>query len=119
MTQKEIEHVQRELLLDIILETSRYRVEEDSDDPFRVEVIDRYKALCNGGKAIEQSVVERGLARQEAAKAVEKKWHPNQVRVKINGKSKWTPKELCVQVPCAHSKNGLKWVLKSEVENDA
>ena len=106
MTKREIEHVQRELLLDIILETSRYRVEEGDDDPFRVEVIERYKTLCKGGEVLEKSVVERGQARtvEEKRRAGEK------IRVHIDGKVVWKPIEECEKVPTGP--RGFHWIWK-------
>lgn len=123
MTQAEREKVERELILDILIESTKWRVDE-GDDAIRLEVCLRAKQLFTGKEdlgdnGLIQSVVERGLARQAERERVAAKWHPNQVRVKINGKSRWTSKDLCVQVPCAHSKNGMKWVLRSEADNDS
>jgi hypothetical protein len=105
MTQKEKEFIQRELLLDIILESTRYTVEEGDDDPIRTEVIERYKALCKGGEVLEKSVVERGRARtvEEKRRAGEK------IRVHIDGKVVWKPAEECEKVPTGPKGFHWKW----------
>jgi hypothetical protein len=115
MTEAEREKVERELILDILIESTKWHIDNDADDAIRLEVCLRAKRLL-GIEEIpgeSQSVVERGLARQQQSK--NKNLHVGQVRVCINGKPKWFPKDMCVQVPFAKSKNGLRWTLKSEV----
>lgn len=118
MTQQEKEQVERELILDILIESTKWRVDE-GDDAIRLEVCLRAKKLFTGKEdlgdnGLIQSVVERGLARQQEKKK-QQNTHVGQVRVCINGKPKWFPKDMCVQVPFAKSKNGFRWTLKSEV----
>lgn len=120
MTPEERKQVERELILDILIESTKWRVDE-GDDAIRLEVCLRAQKLFTGKEdlgdnGLIQSVVERGLARQQAKN---KNTHVGQVRVCINGKPKWFPKDMCVQVPFAKSKNGFRWTLKSEVQNDA
>lgn len=31
-----------------------------------------------------------------------------------DGKTRWFPKRMCKQVPCAHSRTGMQWVLLTE-----
>lgn len=118
MTQQEKEQVERELILDILIESTKWRVDE-GDDAIRLEVCLRAKKLFTGKEdlgdnGLIQSVVERGLVRQQEKKK-QQNTHVGQVRVCINGKPKWFPKDMCVQVPFAKSKNGFRWTLKSEV----
>ena len=115
---------ERLYLEELLLESARWT--RDPDEPYcslELEIRDRLRRLNHvntvDNNGLAQSVVERGLARQAERDRVAAKWHPNQVRVKINGKSRWTSKDLCVQVPCAHSKNGMKWVLRPEADNDS
>lgn len=121
MTQQERKQVERELILDILIESTKWRVDE-GDDAIRLEVCLRAKQLFTGKEdlgdnGLIQSVVERGLARQQQSK--NKNLHVGQVRVCINGKPKWFPESMCMQIPFPKSKTGKKWVLKSEVQNEA
>lgn len=123
MTQQEREQVERELILDILIESTKWRVDE-GDDAIRLEVCLRAQKLFTGKEdlgdnGLIQSVVERGLARQQQAKNKSKNTHVGQVRVCINGKPKWFPESMCMQVPFPKSKTKLKWILKPEVQNDA
>ena len=117
MTQKEREQVERELILDILIESTKWRVDE-GDDAIRLEVCLRARRLL-GIEEIPgepQSVVERGLARAAARQPRES--HAGKIRIYENGRTRWVNRELCEQVPSIHSKTGLKWVLKSEVQNE-
>ena len=113
MTPKEIEHVQKELLLDIILESTRYTVEPGDDDPIRTEVVDRYKALCRGGSEVNgKSVRERGL---EKAGQSHGKLAPGYHRVLVNGVKRTLHESKLVKVPFKCSPTGYRWKLKPEV----
>lgn len=123
MTQQEREKVERELILDILIESTKWHIDNDVDDAIRLEVCLRAKQLFTGKEdlgdnGLIQSVVERGLARQQE-KNKNQNTHVGQVRVCVNGKPKWFPESMCMQIPFPRSKNGKKWVLKSEVQNDA
>lgn len=123
MTPEEKAKVERELILDILIESTKWHIDNDVDDAIRLEVCLRAKQLFTGKEdlgdnGLIQSVVERGLARQQEKKK-QQNTHVGQVRVCINGKPKWFPKDMCVQVPFAKSKNGYRWTLKSEVQHDA
>lgn len=117
MTQQEREQVERELILDILIESTKWSVDE-GDDAIRLEVCLRARRLLGIGEAPgePQSVVERGLAKAAARKP--RDTHAGKIRIYENGHSRWVSRELCEQVPCIHSKTGLKWVLKSEVRNE-
>ena len=123
MTPEEREKVERELILDILIESTKWHIDNDVDDAIRLEVCLRAKKLFTGKEdlgdnGLIQSVVERGLARQQA-KNKQSNPHPNQVRVYIDGKPKWFPQDMCMQIPFPKSKTGKKWVLKPEVNHDA
>lgn len=114
MTPEEREKVEREIILDILIESTKWHIDNDVDDAIRLEVCLRAKRLL-GIEEIpgeSQSVVERGLARQQAKN---KNTHVGQVRVCVDGKPKWFPESMCMQVPFPKSKNGKKWILRSEV----
>lgn len=115
---------ERLYLEELLLESARWT--RDPDEPYcsvELEIRDRLRKL-NGVNTVDsgglaQSVVERGLARQQQAKNKQSDHgHANQVRVYVDGKTKWFPKDMCVQVPFAKSRTGLKWVLKSEVKDE-
>lgn len=115
---------ERLYLEELLLESARWT--RDPDEPYcsvELEIRDRLRKL-NGVNTVDssglaQSVVERGLARQQQAKNKQSDHgHSNQVRVYVDGKPKWFPKDLCVQVPFAKSRTGYKWVLKQEVQNE-
>ena len=119
MTPEEREKVERELILDILIESTKWHIDNDVDDAIRLEVCLRAKKLFTGKEdlgdnGLIQSVVERGLARQQA-KNKPQNTHVGQVRVCINGKPKWFPESMCMQVPFPKSKTGKKWILKPEV----
>jgi hypothetical protein len=117
MTPEEKAKVERELILDILIESTKWHIDNDVDDAIRLEVCLRAKKLFTGKEnlgdnGLIQSVVERGLARQQAKN---KNTHVGQVRVCINGKPKWFPQDMCMQIPFPKSKTKLKWVLKDGV----
>ena len=103
-------------LTDLLMEASRWtRSEGEPLTGVELEIQDRIRRLT-GVKTVDsegyaQSVVERGLARQQS-KNKNKNLHVGQVRVCIDGKPKWFPESMCMQVPFAKSKNGKKWVLR-------
>jgi len=107
MTQREKEFIQRELLLDIILESTRYTVEEGDDDPIRTEVIDRYKALCRGGSEVNgMSVRERGMAKSGNRSGQTK---DGRMRIMYKGHRITIDKDKLVKEPNMHSRTGYVW----------
>ena len=119
MTQQEREKVERELILDILIESTRWHVDE-GDDAIRLEVCLRARRLL-GIEEIpgeSQSVVERGLAKLEA-RSKSRDTHAGKIRIYENGRTRWVARELCEQVPCIHSKTGLKWVVKKEATDES
>lgn len=116
------ESEERLYLEELLLESARWT--RDPDEPYcsvELEIRDRLRRLNHVNTVDEnglaQSVVERGLLRQQQSKNKQRNTHVGQVRVCINGKPKWFPKDMCVQVPFVNSKNGFKWTLKSEVKD--
>ena len=102
-------------LTDLLMEASRRtRSEGETLTGVELEIQDRIRRLTGvetvDSEGYAQSVVERGLAKMQS-----KNTHVGQVRVCIDGKPKWFPKDMCIQVPFAKSKNGFRWTLKSEV----
>lgn len=118
MTEQEREQVERELILDILIESTKWHIDNDADDAIRLEVSLRARRLL-GIKEIPsetQSVVERGLARAEAKKAkvirVEK---PSTIRVKFpDGSMHRVPVVDLLQEPYLQSPTGMHWVIKDE-----
>jgi hypothetical protein len=109
---------ERLYLEELLLESARWT--RDPDEPYcsvELEIRDRLRRLNHVNTVDEnglaQSVVERGLARQQA-KNKQSNLHVGQVRVCIDGKPKWFPESMCMQIPFAKSKNGKKWVLKQD-----
>lgn len=114
---------ERLYLEELLLESARWT--RDPDEPYssiELEVRDRLRRL-NGVNTVDstgtaQSVVERGLLRQQAKKKQSDHGHSNHVRVYVDGKPKWFPKDMCIQVPFARSRTGYKWCLRTEVQNE-
>lgn len=104
-------------LTDLLMEASRWtRSEGETLTGVELEIQDRIRRLTGvetvDSEGYAQSVVERGLARQQSKN---KNTHVGQVRVCIDGKPKWFPESMCMQVPFPKSKTGKKWILRSEV----
>lgn len=110
---------ERLYLEELLLESARWT--RDPDEPYcsvELEIRDRLRKL-NGVNTVDssgmaQSVVERGLAKLQA-----KNTHVGQVRVCVNGKPKWFPESMCMQIPFPKSKNGKKWILRPEVQHES
>lgn len=101
-------------LIDLVMEASSWHLDESDMnlDPIRVEVRHRISVLTGTTDgAARDGIIHNKVPKQPK----QSNWHANQVRVCINGKPKWFPKDMCVQVPFAKSKNGYRWTLKSEV----
>lgn len=115
MTQKEKEFIQKELLLDIILESTRYTVEPGDDDPIRTEVIERYKALCRGGSEVNGlSVRERGMAKKSRSGQTKE----GRMRVMYKGHRITVDCDKMMQVPNKVSRTGFKWEPKPGINLD-
>ena len=118
----ERERIEKELLLDIIMESSKWRLSEGDDrDCIRIECEQRLAKYMGITPEVadgrEQSVVERGLAKLEA-KNKSRDTHVGKIRIYEHGKTRWVARELCEQVPCIHSKTGMKWIIRKEVQDE-
>ena len=114
MTQKE----ELTYLVDLLKESSKWRLSEnDERDPIRIEVEQRLDKLLGRNvdtvNGREQSVTMPS-ATVPAASTRKRKKAPSDylIRVKVDGRFKRFPREMCDQVPCVHSTTGYKWVLK-------
>lgn len=116
----EREKIEKELLLDIVLESSKWRLSEGDDrDCIRLEVEQRLNKYMGITPAIvdgrEQSVVERGLAKQKA-KQKHGQLQPGYHRVTVDGKKLTLHESQLEKVPYKSSPTGYRWVVK-DVDN--
>lgn len=111
------------LLLDIVLEASKWRVSEGDDrDPLRMEVEDRLSRLLPADnydgvqvQGTKEIVVDTEMLKEKNKHA---RYAETHVRVTgADGKKHWYPKEDCVQVPVTTGGTGWAWKLRKEVEN--
>lgn len=119
----EREKIEREIILDILAESSKWRISEEdqTDDCIRLEVMDRARRLLLGTETVDangyaQSHPEVEVARMnEHLASVEKvmkarsKWERDRIRVNIDGKLVWKPRAQCVRQPRDTSKGGAPW----------
>ena len=136
----EREKIEREIILDILAESSKWRISEEdqTDDCIRLEVMDRARRLLLGTetvdangyaqshpevevspvlteddyKALEAAKLNEHLASPEKVeKAWQKqwKWKLDKVRVRIDGKTVWKPKDQCTREPRDNSHGGPTW----------
>lgn len=116
MTQKE----ELTYLVDLLKESSKWRLSEnDERDPIRIEVEQRLDKLLGRNvdtvNGREQSVAAPSATAQAASTRKRKKAPSDyMIRIKVDGKFKRFPREMCDKVPCVHSTTGYKWILKSQ-----
>lgn len=122
MTPQEREQVERELILDILIESTKWHIDNDADDAIRLEVCLRAKRLLGIEEVPSepQSVVERGLAKA-AAKSGQShgQLRPGYHRVSINGKKLTLHENQLEKVEYKCSPTGYRWVPKPGVVQDA
>lgn len=115
-------------LTDLLLAASQWQCSENEPlSPLHLEVKDRLRRLT-GQETInvvgvpsdkvngrEQSVTMPS-ATAPAPSTRKRKKAPSDylIRVKVDGKFKRFPREMCDKVPCVHSTTGYKWILKSQ-----
>lgn len=111
------------LLIDIVLEASRWSSDSDKDS-IRIEVEDRLARLLPADNY--DGVQVQGTTEIEVDPEMlkEKNKHARYAETHVrvtgpDGKKKWYPKEDCVQVPVTTGGSGFCWKLRKEVENDA
>lgn len=138
----EHEKIEREIILDILAESSKWRIsEEDQDDDcIRLEVMDRARRLLLGTetvdengyaqshpdnlpaedealtnedfKALEAAKLDEHLASVQKVDDARRRWESKKVRVFIDGKHVWKPRAQCVKEPRDNSKGGAAWKWK-------
>lgn len=120
MTEQEREQVERGLILDILIESTKWHIDNDVDDAIRLEVCLRAKRLL-GIEEIpseSQSVIERGLARQKAkAGQSHGQLRPGYHRVSVGGKKLTLHESQLEKVPYAQSPTGYRWKIRDGVVN--
>lgn len=124
MTPQEREQVEREVILDILIESTKWHIDNDADDAIRLEVCLRAKRFLGIGGIEEitsepQSVVERGLAKA-AAKSGQShgQLRPGFHRVSYNGKKLTLHESQLEKVEYRCSPTGYRWVPKPGVIPD-
>ena len=110
------------LLMDIVLEASKWRVSEgDERDPLRMEVEDRLSRRLPADKydGVEVKGEVEIAVDTEKFKQQQKHARYAETHVRVmgpDGKKKWYPKEQCEKVKVGTGGTGWKWVLKKEVK---
>ena len=134
----ERERIEREIILDILAESSKWRIsEDDQSDCIRLEVMDRARRLLLGTetvdangyaqskpnnlpaedealtnedfKALEAARLNEHLASPEKVDDARKQWESSKVRCSENGRLVWHPRSECQKVPRDNSKGGPAW----------
>lgn len=124
----EREKIEREIILDILAESSKWRITEDDQDVdcIRMEVMDRARRLLLGTETVDangyaQSHPDNLPAEDEALTVAEhlaspgkvdearKKWEKDKIRVYIDGKHVWKKRSECVKQPRDNSNGGPAW----------
>ena len=113
MTQKE----ELKYLVDLLKESSKWRLSEnDERDTIRIEVEQRLDRLM--GRTVD-TVEGREQSVEIPTRQRKKAPSDYMIRIRVDGKIKRFPREMCEKVPCVHSTTGYKWVLKPQpAEND-
>lgn len=115
MTEQEREQVERELILDILIESTKWHIDNDVDDAIRLEVCLRAKRLL-GIEEIPhcepQSVVERGLAKANA-KAENEERGTRRVTFPDGSMHRASVEDI-YQEPYARSPTGYRWAVKEQ-----
>jgi hypothetical protein len=119
MTPQEREQVERELILDILLESTKWHIDNDADDAIRLEVGLRARRLL-GIEGISnsepQSVIERGLARQKAKSGQSHgQLRPGYHRVSVDGHKLTLHESQLDKIPWVSSPTGYRWIPKPGV----
>ena len=115
----ERERIEKELLLDIIMESSKWRLSEGDDrDCIRIECEQRLAKYMGISPEVvgdrEQSVVERGIAKQKA-KQKHGQLQPGYHRVSVNGHKLTLHESQMDKIPWVSSPTGYRWVPKPGV----
>lgn len=119
MKPTEREQVEKELLLDIVIEASKWRIsEEDDRDPIRIEVEQRLSKLVG---TTTKTVAGREQSVKHPTVVDDQKPRSNRREIHFKGKdghTVWCGRDEAVKVV----RNGMgcpwKWVLKSELTDE-
>jgi hypothetical protein len=116
----ERERIEREIILDILLESSRWERSDSDMDSIRAEVTDRARRLLGIEikPADTMSVLERGAARAAEKQTRHGKMAPGKHRVTIDGRKVTLDESMLEKVPFQCSPTGYRWKLKPEVIRD-
>lgn len=106
----EREKIEREIILDILAESSKWRISEEdqNDDCIRLEVMDRARRLLLGTKTVDangyvqshpevedSTVLTQEVDSPEKAEPAHENWKSDKVRCQENGKIVWHPVSEC------------------------
>ena len=124
---------EREYLIDLLFEGTRWKVDKDEVlNGLELEIRDRLRrlsgvntidedGLCQSELPDNLPAEEEKLTGTENTESVDRpsnrwkkqiKWRADKVRVFIDGKHVWKPREECVKQPRDNSKGGPKWTWK-------
>lgn len=121
---------EREYLIDLLFEGTRWKVDKDEVlNGLELEIRDRLRrlsgvntidedGLCQSELPDNLPAEEEELTGSEYIDSPEKsdnarsKWERNKVRVYIDGRHVWKPREQCVKQPRDNSKGGPAWKWK-------
>lgn len=122
----ERERIEREVILDILLESSRWERSDNDMDSIRAEVADRARRLL-GIELVQvveytavdtSSVQERGAAKAAGKQNRHGKMAPGKRRVSIGGKKFTVDESLLEKEPYKCSPTGFRWKIKPGVTLD-
>jgi hypothetical protein len=113
----ERERIEREVILDILLESSRWERSGNDMDSIRAEVTDRARRLLGiqVKPADSMSVLERGAARAAEKQNRHGKMADGKRRVNIDGRKVTVDESLLVKEPYKCSPTGYRWKIRDEV----
>ena len=125
----EREKIEREIILDILSESSKWRISEEdqNDDCIRLEVMDRARRLLLGTKTLDENgyaqshpnnlptedealIGDDYQAPETTRMNAAQRYRATHVRVRENGKSTWRRKDECRQVPVDGIPGKFRWV---------
>ena len=105
-------------LIDLVMEASSWHLDESDMnlDPIRVEVRHRISVLTGTTDGAARDGIIHNKVPPKPNKS--RDTHAGKIRIYENGKTRWVSRELCEQVPCIHSKTGMKWILTQEATDE-
>ena len=123
----EREKIEREIILDILAESSKWRITEDDQDVdcIRMEVMDRARRILLGTETVDANgyaqshpkvevspVLNEHLASPAKAEKAVNEWKAKRVRCQENGHPVWHLRSECVKEPRDNRNGGPKWTWK-------